>query len=57
MQIKYTNFRLPSGIFIYKNNIMILTWGNNPAAFVITSKSNAESYKVFFEYVWKLAKR
>lgn len=57
MSIKYTDLQLPSGIFIYRHNVMTLTWNNNPAAFVITSKSNADSYRAFFEELWKLAKR
>jgi hypothetical protein len=35
---------------------MTFVWGDNPAAFVITSKANAKAYKDFFEQLWKAAK-
>ena len=55
LNIKYTNLKLPSGIFIYKDKIMTLVWGEKPTAFVITSKNNAERYKEFFEDMWEVA--
>jgi len=52
-RIKYTNLMLPTGVFIFGNNVMTLVWGEKPTAFVISSKSNAERYKEFFEEIWK----
>ena len=53
MKFKYTNFHLPTGIFIYKNKVMTLVWGDKPTAFVISSKNNFEKYKEFFEDMWR----
>ena len=57
MKVKYTNLKLPAGIFIYKNKVMTVVWKDNPTAFVITSKNNYEKYKEFFEEVWRIAKK
>jgi len=54
MKIKYTKLNLPTGIFIYANKVMTVIWGENPTAFVITSKSNSDRYKEFFEEIWRL---
>ncbi|MEE9525459.1 MAG: helix-turn-helix domain-containing protein [Candidatus Woesearchaeota archaeon] len=53
LNIRYTNLKLPTGIFIFKNNVMTLVWGETPTAFVIHSKNNAQTYKKFFEEMWK----
>ncbi|MCK4669830.1 MAG: hypothetical protein KAT43_01410 [Nanoarchaeota archaeon] len=55
MKVKYTKQKLPTGIFIYGNNIMTVVWGQKPTAFVITSKNNADRYREFFEEMWKTA--
>lgn len=57
MQIKYLKLQLPTGIFIYNDKVMTFVWENKPAAFVITSKTNAERYKRFFEAMWKTASK
>lgn len=57
MEARYTKLVLPSGIFIYGNNVMTFVWSENPTAFVITSKTNAEKYLSFFNEVWKGAKK
>jgi sugar-specific transcriptional regulator TrmB len=56
MKLRYSNAQIPLGIFIYGENVMTFVWGDNPAAFVITSKANAKAYKDFFEQLWKAAK-
>jgi len=53
MQIKYTDLKLPSGVFIFGNNVMTLVWGEIPTAFIITSKNNTDNYKEFFNEIWK----
>ena len=53
MRVKYSELRLPTGLFIYKNKVMTVVWKDRPSAFVITSSHNAEGYKEFFEEMWK----
>lgn len=57
MKVKYTRLNLPTGIFIFKNNVMTVVWGETPTAFIIKSKNNYERYKEFFEEMWKTSKR
>jgi sugar-specific transcriptional regulator TrmB len=57
MNPRYTDLILPTGIFIYENKVMSVVWGEEPTAFVISSKANAERYREFFEYIWKIARR
>ncbi|MAG20320.1 hypothetical protein CL618_02705, partial [archaeon] len=56
-KVKYTELNLPTGIFIYGDNVMTVVYGEKLSAFVITSKNNAERYKEFFEEMWKIAKK
>lgn len=57
MSARYTHLGIPTGIFIYENNVMSVVWGEKPTAFVISSKANAGRYREFFEELWKLAKK
>ena len=57
MKVKYTKQTLPTGVFIYGNKVMTVVWGENPTAFVITSKNNANRYREFFEEIWKTANK
>jgi len=52
MFTRYTDLNLPTGIFIYKNKVMTVVWGDKPTAFIICSENNAKKYKEFFEEVW-----
>lgn len=52
MRIRFTRQRLPVGIFIFKNHVMTVLWGEEPAAFVIKSRRNYEHYREFFEGAW-----
>jgi len=52
MRIRFTGQKLPVGIFIFRNYVMTVLWGERPTAFVIRSKRNYEYYKEFFEDVW-----
>ena len=53
MKFKFTSQSLPTGLFIYKDHVMTIIWGERPTAFVIKSKKNYEYYKEFFEDMWK----
>jgi sugar-specific transcriptional regulator TrmB len=55
-EVRYTNLKLPTGVFIYKNSVINIIWTDIPTAFVIHSKRNAERYKEFFEDIWEIAK-
>jgi len=55
MKIKFSKFKLPTGIFIYEDYVMTVVWIGDPTAFVIKSKNNAEKYKEFFQEIWKTA--
>ncbi|MFA6462316.1 MAG: helix-turn-helix domain-containing protein [Candidatus Woesearchaeota archaeon] len=53
MKVRYSTEELPTGIFIFKDKVMTLVWGEQPTAFVITSQKNAQQYQKFFEERWK----
>ena len=55
MKVKFSKLKLPTGIFIYEDYVMTVTWIGDPTAFVIKSKNNAERYKEFFLELWKTA--
>lgn len=55
-EIRYTNLSLPTGVFVYKNKVMTLVWGENPTAFLIESENNYKRYKEFFEEFWDKTK-
>lgn len=54
--IKYTDFNFPQGIIIFRNNVVIINWEENPTAIHIQSKKITEQYKKFFENLWKISK-
>jgi len=62
VKIAYTKFKFipdeytgPSTTFVYGNYVAVMIWGENPTAMVIKSKGIAESYKNYFEFLWKTA--
>lgn len=55
-QVRYLKEFLPTGLVVYKDKLMTLDWDDEPAAFLIQSKSVADSYRKFFEQKWKIAK-
>mgnify|MGYP001559486414 CR=1 FL=1 len=55
MKIRYTDQKLPVGIFIFTNHVMTIIWEDMPTAFVIKSQKNYEYYKTFFDYLWKIS--
>lgn len=44
-----------TGIQIYKEFVSIILWSKNPIAIRIRSKEIADSYRQYFEYLWKQA--
>lgn len=49
-------FAVPSSTNIFGNMVAILIWGKEPIAITIESAEVAESYKNYFETLWKIAK-
>ena len=50
---KYAN---PLAINIYKDKVAIIFWKKNPTAIVIKEKEIADSYRQYFELMWKMAR-
>ncbi|MBI4162182.1 MAG: helix-turn-helix domain-containing protein [Candidatus Aenigmarchaeota archaeon] len=55
--MRFTEQKLPLGVFIFRDHVMTVIWEEVPTAFVIKSRKNYEHYKDFFEDVWKNAKK
>jgi len=55
IQVKYTKQEFPTGIFILKDHVLNILWGEKPVAFLIKSKENSDRWKLFFEEQWKMA--
>jgi len=58
LEYKYlpSEFVFPSTTIIYENNVLIIMWGIYPLAILIKGKEIAESYKEFFQILWKTVK-
>jgi len=50
-------YRNPLAINIYKNKVSLILWKKEPLAIVIKNKEIYESYKKYFEFNWKKAKK
>jgi len=50
-------FKAPANIYIYHNNVAIITTANENFALVVTSKEYAETMKSWFNGLWKTAKK
>lgn len=57
IQVKYLQYKMPTGVIIFGDRVATLIWKNIPTAFVIRSKQTAQSYKQFFEDMWNVAKK
>lgn len=57
-QIKYLpkSYISPSTTYIYGDKIAIINWSADPMAFLMRSKQVANSYRSFFNILWKVAK-
>jgi len=55
-KIKVIQQITPSGVAIYGEKVMIFYYGERPSAVLIINKDIAESFKEFFNGMWKLAK-
>ena len=52
-KIKYTEAPIPSNINIYNDKTLLISWSDEPIAFLITSKEITQSFKELFEDMWK----
>jgi len=57
-QFKYipNEFASPITTIVYDNKVAIMVWSEIPTATVINSKQVVDSYKKYFELLWKQAK-
>jgi sugar-specific transcriptional regulator TrmB len=55
--VRYIPYNLPSkvNINIYGNKVAVLIWSDNPEAVILDSKEAAESFRSYFEFMWKHA--
>jgi len=51
--IKYLNKDFPTGTFIFADHVISIIVEKNATAFDIKSKQNSETYKKFFNEIWK----
>lgn len=58
VQIKYLpqSYITPSTTHIYGDKVVIINWSVEPIAFLMRSKQTADSYRNFFQLLWKTAK-
>lgn len=54
---KYLPYGTPSTINIYKDTTILLTMSPEPAAIRIKNQQITDSYKIYFEKMWKMARR
>ena len=56
-KIKYLpeSYITPSTTYIYSDKIAIILWSEEPMAFLMRSKQVADSYRSFFNILWKTA--
>jgi hypothetical protein len=49
-------FSTPAVINIYGNKVAIILWTKNPLAFIVKNKEYADSFRNYFELLWKISK-
>ncbi len=56
-KIKYvpSEFHSSASTYIFDGKVAIIMWVENPLAIIIEHKAVYESYKNYFEYLWKIA--
>ncbi len=55
-QTRYASFPLPPNMAIFRDKIVIASWGEIPTGISIQGKDITEQYKQLFWKMWKLAK-
>ncbi|MBR9692273.1 TrmB family transcriptional regulator [Candidatus Woesearchaeota archaeon] len=57
LQLKYLDYVSPSTTFVYADKIVIIIWEPFPTAIKIIDKQTADSYRSYFEVIWKQAEK
>jgi len=52
---KYTDFPLPPNMAIFRDKVVIASWGDIPTGILIQSKDVAEQYIHLFKKIWEIA--
>ena len=58
-KIKYVPSEFNSSVstYIFNNKVALIMWVENPLAIIIEHKDVYDSYKNYFEYLWKIAQQ
>ena len=56
-KIRFTEFSFPHGLTIFRDNLIYISWKENPTAVKIQSKQMAEEFRRFFLGLWDMAKK
>ncbi len=56
VQLRFTVFNLPQGITIFRNHLILLSWGNSPLAIHIENEQFAKEFRDFFRELWEKGK-
>ena len=57
LNLRFTNINIPLGINITKNSLMFTIWGEEPVCYRILSKELSKRFSLFFQDIWKTAKK
>jgi len=55
VKVRYSEQEFPTGIFIFKDHVLNVLWGEKPIAFLIKSEENSTRWKLFFDAQWNAA--
>lgn len=50
------NVKSPASVNVYGNKVSVILWSHTPEAIIIENKEAAETFKAYFEFMWKNAK-
>jgi len=58
-EIKYVPSEFHSNVstYIYDNKVALIMWVEDPLAIIIENRAVNESYKNYFQYLWKISKK
>ncbi len=56
IKLRFVNFPLPSTMDIYKDKVLLVSFGNKPTAYLINSEGIANNYRNYFHEIWGRAR-
>lgn len=56
LEVRYLDYTSPSTTFVYAHKVVIIIWEPFPTAIKISDAQTSQSYKNYFELLWKVAK-